>query len=249
MGYIIVSPRHSYVQFDAPAATEDCIWGNTGYCLPLLADDDIAFQFVVQADTEAEADALCTISDDLIEIGLIRDCDQVGFDVQFAEIPERYRISPLQVLYNWSHGLPGAIVEFNINECFYIRVQVNGTSHCSNCFQRIDDECFTNILEYGNDENFGGFNYCNSGSVDSGDQPDGSCAATEIEFINKENITIPYTAGLAAMYGPMPSVSVWIYNMDGILQNIGVVATFDSYPVNTIYIDFGGISSGVIKLR
>ncbi len=249
MGYSIITPQQSFVRFDGQEPEDHCIWGQYPYCLQVYAADDYKFQFVIQADTEAEADALCMFNSSGIEIGLVRECDQEAFDIEFTEQPERYRLSALQVLYNWNHGFPGFVGEYDIDECFYIRViGIDDEQYCSNCFKRIGDPCFTSVIEYGNEENFAGFSYCNSEPIGS-DQPTGSCDPTDITFTNKLTMTIPYTAGLKSMYGDMPTVQVWIYNGSGQLQNMGIVATFDTFPVNTIYLDFGGLSSGVVKIK
>jgi hypothetical protein len=245
MGYSIITPQSSFVRFDGEAAETHCIHGTFNNCLPVYAEADIAFQFVVEADTIEEANALCAIYAG-IQMGLVGDCDQEGFDVEFEEVPERYRISDLQVLYNWPHGLPGMLGFYNTGDCFYIRVIVEDVTGCSNCFQRIPDDCFTSVVEYGNDENFAGFNYCNAGGIDSEDT---TCDKTVIEFVNKETMTVPYTAALQSMYGEMPTVQVWIYDPGGALVNMNTSVTFDAMPPTQINFDFGGLASGVIVIR
>lgn len=246
MGLTIVTPTASFVRFDGENTVNHCIHGEFTQCLPVYAEADIAFQFVVQADTEEEADALCSPYNSGLQIGIVRTCDDEGFAVEFDEMPDRYRISTLQVLYNWEHGLPGMIGEIEIAECFYIRVIVGETTGCSNCFQRIPDDCFTSVVEYGNDENFAGFNYCNGDGVDTPDAAD--CEPTVVQFTNKETLAIPYTAQMVAKYGDVPTVQVWIY-VDGVLTNVGIVATFDAMPPTMINVDFGGLGSGIIVIR
>lgn len=245
MGLIIITPVSSFVRFDGENTVTHCVHGTFKQCLPVYAEADIAFQFVVQADTIDEADALCSPYNSGLEIGLVRECGQEAFDVEFNELPNRYRISDFQVLYNWEHGFPGMIGEMEIGECFHIRVVVGETTGCSNCFQRVPDDCFTSVVEYGNDENFGGFNYCNGDGID---EVNGNCDPTVIEFTNKANLTIPYTTSMKDKYGVVPTVQIWIY-VDGVLQNVGVVATFDTMPPDNIIIDFGGVSSGVVVIR
>lgn len=220
-------------------------------CLPVLADDDVNFQFIVQAATEQEADDLCQIGESGIRIGLVRDCDQPDFDIEFLELPDRFRISPTQLLYNWSHGFPGMTAEFAVSECFFVRVIVPEAyppyAGCSNCFQRIDASCFSSVIEYGNDENFAGFNYCGSG----GDETDisGLCEPTIITFLNQETLTIPYTAAMQVMYGQVPTVQVWLYDMGGNLVNAGIQVQFDAMPPTLITADFGGMASGVMVIK
>lgn len=215
------------------------------FCLPVLNESDIAFQFVVQADTVEEADALCTLDGSGIDIGLVTDCDQLEFDVEFSELPERYRLSSFQVLYNWPHGFPGMLGFYSLNDCFYIRLVIEET-YCSNCFQRIGNECFSSVIDYGNNDDAFGFSYCNSNPIDS---EAGMCEPYIVEFVNQTTLVIPYTSFLSDKFGDIPTVQVWIYDGSGQLVNMGITATFDAYPVTTINFDFGGLASGVIIIR
>lgn len=247
MGYVIVTPTSAFIRFDNEQPEEHCIHGEFKTCLPVYAESDVAFQFVVQAETSEEADALCVVGEAGLQMGMVGECDQEDFDVLFDEMPERYRISDLQVLYNWPHGLPGMIGFYNEGECFYIRVVVGDITRCSNCFQRVPDDCFTSVIEFRNDENFGGYNYCNAGeaTVDEGV----TCEPTIIQFVDKETLNIPYTAGLKSMYGTIPTVQAWIADSNGDLVNMGITAKFDDMPPSMISFDFGGTASGVIVIR
>lgn len=247
MGLTVITPTNSFVRFDDELPESHCIHGTFNDCLPVYAESDVAFQFVVQGDTVEEVAALCQVGVSGIEMGLVADCDQETFDVVFNEQPERYRISDLQVLYNWPHGLTGMLGFYNEGDCFFIRLIVGAITKCSNCFQRIPDDCFTSVLEFGNDENFAGYNYCNAGEA----TVDGSivCEPTIIEFVNKDTLNIPYTAALQAMYGTVPTVQTWIYDGTGALVNMGITATFDTMPPTMISFDFGGTASGVIVIR
>lgn len=245
MGYVIISPPASFVFFDSENTVQHCIHGSFTSCLPVYAEDDIAFQFVIQADTPEEAAALCTPYGDGIDIGIVRDCDQEAFDVEFTEEAERFRISSLQVLYNWPHGLPGMIGEIDNEECFHVRVVVGEDQFCTNCFQRVPDDCFTSVVQYGNDDNFAGFNYCNSEEAIDAEV---TCEPYVVTFTNKETLVIPYTTSLQDKYGTVPTVQVWVY-VDGVLTNVGITATFDAMPPTSISFDFGGTSSGIIVIR
>jgi hypothetical protein len=203
------------------------------------------FQLVVTADTEEEADALCDLDNSLIEVSIVDGCDGATYKV-FDEQPERYRIGPTQVLYNWQHGLPGFASVVTAGDCFNIRVQVGEVnSACSNCLQRIVDGCHTSVLEYGNEENAFGFNYCNSeGEADANDP----CDPTFIQFVDASTMVIPYTASLQAQYGTVPTIKVWIYDTNGELVNMSVRQAFDTYPPTELRFDFGGPATGVIKI-
>lgn len=244
----LITPTNSFVRFDEDNSETHCIHGTFDTCLPVVAESDVAFQFVVQGTSE-EIDGLCTVGDSGIQIGMVSDCDQEFFDVLFVDDqPERFRISPTQVLYNWTHGLPGMLGFYDEGDCFHIRVIVDAlVTYCSNCFQRIPNDCFTSVLDFTNDENFAGYNYCNAGEA----TVDGSlvCEPTIIEFVNKETLNVPYTANLQNMYGTVPTVQTWIYDGSGDLVNMGITATFDAMPPTMISFDFGGLASGVIVIR
>lgn len=246
MGYNIITPSASFVRFDGETTVQHCIHGEFTTCLPVYAEDDIAFQFVVQADTPEEAAALCTPYGSGIDIGIVRECAQEAFDVEFTEMPERFRISALQVLYNWPHGVPGMIGEITAGECFHIRVVVDGVNYCTNCFQRIPDDCFTSVVDYGNEDNFAGFNYCNGDGVN---EDTDICTPYVVTFTNQSSIVIPYTASLSDRFGAVPTVQVWVYDEFGNLLNMGVTGVFDAMPPTTITVDPGGVSSGIIVIR
>jgi hypothetical protein len=248
MAYSIITPQSSFVRFDGEQSNH-CLFGDKSTCLPVALDSDVAFQFVVQG-TEEEIDSLCDPEDSGLQIGLVSSCAQPEFDVTFLQEPQRFRISPTQVLYNWTHGLTGAMANYDVGECFFIRVIVaESLTGCSNCFQRIEDDCFTSVVEYGNDENFGGFNYCNSGEIPGGGGEDITCEPTVITFTLQSTLNVPYTAQLKDKYGDIPTVQVWIYDENGVLTNMGITAQFDAMPPNNILFDFGGPASGVIVIR
>lgn len=248
MAYTIITPTNSFISFTDSGIINHCVHGVFSTCLPVYAESDIAFQFVVEADTEAEADALCIPYGSGIEMGIVLDCDQVGFTSEFEESPERFRISTLQVLYNWPHGVPGMVANVPQETCFYIRVVVDEVSYCTNCFQRIPNDCFTSVVEYGNEENFAGFNYCNAGAIDSGGD-DTTCDPEIYSFTNQEQVVIPYTTSLQDRFGQVPTVQVWIYDENSVLTNMGVVAQFDAMPPTQITINMGGTASGIIVIR
>lgn len=241
MAYNILSPANSFIQFNESDNFTSCEFRDINLCLPVFEDDDVNFQFVIEADTEGEANALCGTSD-TVEIGLTKTC--LDFALLFTAVPDRYRISARQVLYNWPNGLPGFTTVIGVGECFSIRVLVDSTSFCSNCLQRINDTCHTSVIEYGNDDNFAGFNYCNSEAVDSETEV---CRPMLISFTNQSTLTIPYTASMLAKYGDAPTLKVWIY--DGLeLVNMSVRQAFDAYPPNNLLFDFGGSATGIIKI-
>lgn len=244
MAITIISPQFSFVQFSESSIVTSCNFRDVNFCLPVYESNDVAFQFIAQTDTEEEADALCNLTNSAIQIGLVNSCNQ-DYLLEFGTKPDRFRIGVRQVLYNWTDGFPGFEAIINIGECFLVKVIIDDTyEFCSNCFQRIADPCHTSVIEYGNDDNGFGFNYCNSEGTEIDDT---ACDPTFIGFTNDETLVIPYTASLLAKYGTLPNVQVWIY--DGLeLVDMGIRAAFDTYPPTEIRFDFGGAASGVIKI-
>ncbi len=249
MALSIQSPCHSFIQFNETGVIDHCIFDFLQFCLPVYDDRDISFQFFVNG-TETEIDALCGVYGTQVQVGIVDQCDDENFLLDFTGSPyndeaELFRLSATQILVNWSHGVPGFTAVRTVGQCFRIRVQIGDQKFCSNCLQRTADNCFTSVLEYGNDENSFGFNYCNSGAVS---EESISCAPTIIQFTNTSTLTIPYTQSLRDSYGDAPSVQIWV--SDGTsLVNMGITATFDTFPVNTISVDLGGPGSGIVVIR
>lgn len=245
MSYRITTSRFSFIQFSELDTIEACNWQTTDMCLPVFADSDLWFQWVIQGDTEEETDVLCDIDNGLIDIGIVKNCSD-NFLVEFSQKATRYRISPTQILYVWQHGLPGFTNALAFGDCAHIKINLFAQSFCSNCFQRIADDCHTSVLEYGGDENQFGFNYCasNEGIVGS---DVATCEPTIIQFTNQATMTIPWTAFLQAKYGSAPNIAAWI-NDGGELVQAGIRIAYDGFPVNFIKIDFGGPASGLIKI-
>lgn len=249
MAYSIQSPPQSFVQFSETGVIDHCLFDNLRFCLPVYDPNDVAFQVYING-TESEIDALCGVYGNPIAIGIVSACDDEDFLLEFTanpynDVPDISRLSDTQLLVNWAHGLPGFTSVIGYNACFKIRVQIGLIQFCSNCFERTSDNCFTSVIEYSADENAFGFNYCGSGTAVEGEL---SCEPTIVTFTNQSTLSIPYTASLQAAYGPVPTVQVWI--SDGTnLVNMGITATFDTYPPNVLGFDFGGPASGIIVIR
>lgn len=257
----VISPAGSFLQFNSLNSFEHCIFGTVKRTLPAYADDDVAFQFVVRG-TSAEADQLSALNSEAITIGLVGASEEFFFPtlIEFTEVPERFRISDTDVLYNWTHGFPGFKDVVNVGDCFRVQITVNLEDEevfISNDFERIGDDCFTSVIEYGSDDNGFGFNYCASGggaitgpgSEDPGTVDPGTCEPTRITFTDMAVITIPYTQALQDMYGSLPTVQAWIYNEAGDLVNAGISIKLDASPPTVITADFGGSASGYLIIR
>lgn len=242
MPYNITSPRQSFIQFAESDDTTSCQFADINQCLPVYEADDIWFQFFITTDSVEEADALCDLTNSAVTVGLYNGGDLLTF----AEKPDRYRIGERQLLYNWQHGVPGFDTVRQNGECFVIKVDIGGQSFTTNCLQRIGSDCHTSVLEYGNDDNAFGFNYCSSEGIDTGESV--TCEPRFISFINQSTLVIPYTTSMLEDYGPVPTIKVWIYDETGELVNMSVRQALDDYPPTEIRLDFGGPATGYLKI-
>jgi hypothetical protein len=244
MAAIVTSPQFSFVRF-SPDEESTCDMPKE-YCLPIIEETDVAFQFIIETDTEAEANELCDIGNNKVKVGITKNNATLWIDNITTRLnlkPDRYRIGPRKVLFNWPHGLPDFTDYIDAHECFQIAVAVQlaaGTSYgFSNCFQRIISDCYTSVIEYGSAKNAFGFVYCGYFEDDEVlNGGDSECAATVIPFSNVATLSIAYTNAMIANYGDLPTVEVYIYDAStGTFIKTIVQITFDALPPTTIAID------------
>ena len=247
----IINLEHSFIKFGVADTETHCVFGTIAMYLPVYADTDLAYEFVVQG-TSSEIDALCTLDGSEIDMELVNDCgDMSSLTGTIAPQFQRVRLGDTQVLYMWSGTLTGWPGNISSGECFRIRVTVSSSYgslvSCSNILQRITDPCFTSVIEYGNDEDAFGFKYCQGGEIATAG--DVSCEPTNITFFNQATLDLPYTAQLQAKYGAIPTVQAWLYDPMGNLINMGITITFDNVPPTNIHFDMGGPASGLVIIR
>lgn len=250
MAYSIINPPKSFVQFGTPPPVESPCFPETEGALPVYEEADVAFQLAIQADTVEEANAICGAGAVNIEFGLVDECGQPDFSVQFPETPSVKRISDTKVNVDWPHGLTGMLGNYPEGSCFRIMMRIGGETWCSNYFRRITlkEACETSVIEYGNNENAFGFVYCgNSEGVE--DAEGVTCDPEIVTFLNQTTLVIPYTALFQTKFGQVPTVQVWIYDENGFPTNMGIQAQFDQLPPTQILIDLGGTASGFVVIR
>lgn len=254
MAIRIKSPKFSFVRFDNEVLQRTCNPLAIDFHLPVAYYDDIAFQFFAETDTKEEATALFDLGNNLVTVGIAKDCDSdllINY-LTFLELkPDRARLSDKQVLYNWPHGFPLFDAHVGIEECFVVKVDVNGTAACSNTFQRINEDCYTSVLEYGSTQNIFDFNYCMSGGIDTGGEPEPvpACAPTIVQFQNVEKIDYYYSPAMRQKYGDVPTVKFWIKDENtGLYTNMIINQGFNAFPPTRILADLGGVSSGFFKI-
>jgi hypothetical protein len=154
MSIVLSNPRLSFINFsDAPPPDMP---------LPIAAGSDIAFQVLLTAADEAEAD---TIGNDTLKLSiwsmpeseLLHDYYADGYYFTF------YRLSATQVLAYWTNGLPDVDTYAPFDSCFTIVLLVVGTYtfiYNSVLLKHVFDNKYTSIIEYSCEENSYGFNYC-----------------------------------------------------------------------------------------
>lgn len=250
MAVSISAPRFSFVQFNESDNYSNCLGEVINLCLPIYADDDLNFQFILTTTTEDEANALAA-SVSPVQIGIVNDCDGDFLTTFNPALVERFKIGATTVLFNFKEGLTDFGDYIEVGECFRVKIVVTismvDTSFCSNCFQRIGDDCHTSVIEYGSDDNSYGFNYCMG--VDSEiPTTEGVCEPSFVTFTNQETLAIPYTASLQAAYGNFPSVEVWIRDSNNDLIKTMVEVKLDDYPPTVININLGGSATGLVKI-
>ncbi len=76
------------------------------------------------------------------------------------------------------------------------------------------------------------------------------CFPEVFEFTDATDMVIPYTTEMAAKYGDVPTVQVWIYDVLGrLVYTPGIFAELDAVPATTISLDFGGVASGIVVVK
>lgn len=178
MAYTLINPPYSFVQLGYAQFTgqKNCYEHDIKNCLPVIENTDLAFQLILKAGNEAEADAICNAPNNIIQLLLLEGIITQPADFEAAILKnftiddgllfQRYRLNDTEILFYWPHGLPGFKDEVDCNSCFQMGVKivsedpVINISAPTNCFYRACDDCWTSLLEYSCDENSYGFDYC-----------------------------------------------------------------------------------------
>src|ERR1044072_7573919 len=98
MALRIKAPVNSFIQWNEVDTIDSCNFDSFSLCLPVYQDNDIAFQFTIEGDTEEEIDSLCGLTNGLMTIGIARNCSEERL-LEFEGTPNRFRLSPKQILY------------------------------------------------------------------------------------------------------------------------------------------------------
>jgi hypothetical protein len=170
MSFSISSPAYSFVNFNALPDTDLCCIGDVETCLPLVQNDDLQFQFFVNTDTIDTANAMESIHINNIQLLLVDGAGSTelhNWTLDDTLLFEVIRTGPTTLTYLWKNDLSSlANVLVPYDECFRLKLKVNysGTTEeaISNCFIVKQSDCYTSVLEYTNDEDYGDFAYCSA---------------------------------------------------------------------------------------
>lgn len=178
----VKSPVNSFVQFNEAAAPANCCDTDNDFCLPVVKDDDCYFQVILTFQSVASADhAMAT---NTYELAIFMGLGNIGTSVPLHNYTAtdgllfvQNRTGKREITLTWSnilydiHGNPMFDMHAYINceDCFQLGFRIHWTAqtsdpqwlYMSNCFIKKCDSCFTAVIEYGNDEDFADFRYCN----------------------------------------------------------------------------------------
>ena len=167
--YELVSPKYSFVDFNPPANTQ-CCEGKGELPLPIATDNDLQFQVNADCSTIDVANNIMANADNLIQLKLLSQAGEVLHDWTSVENWKfkKYRTSEKIVTFLWYRPLTNIINLVPSSECFSLRVMaqfdigavVLEKQADSNLFHINTNSCYTSLLEYINDEDYAGFNYC-----------------------------------------------------------------------------------------
>lgn len=190
MAINIISPEFSFVRFnDQHIDIYDWYESQEAgaeihFSLPVYANTDLQFQFIVETTTKSEADILCSrnMGDDFL-VSIYKGTPKTsavfsdmhdswaGSDISIAQ---RLRLNDTQILYQVGPQ-PDFLGEVEINECFQIGIFISNISDggtttyyvsaISNQFYKIANTRHTTLFEYYSETDVAGYIYCISQSL------------------------------------------------------------------------------------
>lgn len=168
MPLTIINNPNSFVQFGAADSFTHCVFGEVRQCLPVYDSGDLSFQILVDAGNSSDAALLCELGGDAVLLEIMRDCDDAVPVATAGDVFETVRIGATVIAFNFHFPLPGFPYSLKDGECFYLRASIDASPFlleaCSNCMQRITNDCFTSVIKYRCDEDAFGFVYCGADS-------------------------------------------------------------------------------------
>lgn len=75
------------------------------------------------------------------------------------------------------------------------------------------------------------------------------CPPILFEFVNEAVTTIPYTAGMEAVYGVIPKVLVRYFDPETGEYVLSTFLTRVSFAAGVVTVDHGGLNSGIVSFN
>ena len=189
MAYRIISPKFSFVRF-SDQHIEVPNWydrqeagADITKTLPVFAYSDLYFQFIVQADTKAEMDVVCTNTITEIQLGIYSGPPVTALAYSDAQdtwapdaftVGERYRLNDLEALY-FVAPPDDLFLTVPVGQCFQMAIYVGNysgvgppgefASAVSNVFTRVSETAHTTLMEYWSEKDEAEFIYCASPTI------------------------------------------------------------------------------------
>jgi hypothetical protein len=184
MAYRFISPDYSFINFsDNHLSADDwqegsCPGSEKGFCLPILANTDLAFQFIIEGDNSTQGDTICDIDLADVRFGIragspvetlsTADFNALGYIINGLDLGlQKYRLNDTQVLFY----VPGPIanmVHEAMGGCFQLAFKfptIFTSAQVSNCLTANAEDCYTTELTYYSESDEAGFMYCISDDI------------------------------------------------------------------------------------
>jgi len=152
------------------------------WCLPVAKEDDLYFQFYLEASDSTETALLCSLDKDnmffLLSKGINTPVDLTAYkwpnaaNVSNGQFIEKIRLTDTKFLLSWRYPFNHLIIpnpdgsehNLDIGDCFQLRFGYDVGAGpvmlgISNCMEIVDED-YTNVLEYQHPTDDYGFNYC-----------------------------------------------------------------------------------------
>jgi hypothetical protein len=172
----ISSPKYSFVRFNLPD-NNSCCPNEKDYCIPVVDQGDVRFQFQILTDTKEEADQVMAIDDEDCQLWILNGSSNIPATAAANIVRDlttddslyfkRFRTGIREVTFIWDSPLQNITSLIDINGCFQLAVDiineiVSDFVYVSNCFKLVPADCYLTLLEYRCNEDQFGFKYCNT---------------------------------------------------------------------------------------
>jgi len=147
------------------------------YCVPVVENDDLKFQYQINTDTADDDYAIMELNNEDIELLLLEGADNVAGTAPAATIRnytsqdnlyfEKFRTGETEITCVFDQSLLSLETYIALDACFQLAVSIDDgvTSDLifvSNCFKRVAASCFLTLISFRCLEDQFGFRYCNT---------------------------------------------------------------------------------------